>query len=215
MNEKNIFKGEIYMKMVNSIVIFISTLFAIGCVPSLKQYPISITCDPQGAEITVRNSNGQMWFWGACPTTNTVTFSPGKTDDANSVWITAKIDGYRSSTLKANYLTSNLHFHLEKNTEANQQQQQQQQQQQTVVIPNMGAVGSQEKQQGSVAILSNQNDAEIYVDGAFVGNTPSTLKLSAGIHVLEVKKEGYSDYQKTLRVLAGSDLTIRANLSEH
>jgi len=92
-----------------------------------------------------------------------------------------------------------------------QQQQQQQQQQQTVVIP--GGQG-ETAQMGTVMVSSNVQGADVYVDGVFVGNTPANLKLKDGIHIIEVKKSGYSTYRKELRVFGGSELSLRAELTK-
>jgi hypothetical protein len=65
--------------------------------------------------------------------------------------------------------------------------------------------------QVSVAIDSTPADADIEVDGAFVGNTPSTLALGAGNHLVAVKKKGFTDWSKTLTV-AGGNIHIKAEL---
>ena len=92
-----------------------------------------------------------------------------------------------------------------------QQQQQQQQQQQTVVIP---GGQSETPQMGTIMVSSNVHGSDVYVDGMFVGNTPANLKLKDGIHIIEVKKSGYSTYRKELRVFGGSELSLRAELSK-
>jgi len=61
---------------------------------------------------------------------------------------------------------------------------------------------------GRVDIKGDDQNCEIFVDGAFVGNAPAKLKLTEGSHVIEVKKTGYKDYRRDLKVLAGSDLTL-------
>jgi len=88
-----------------------------------------------------------------------------------------------------------------------QQQQQQQQQQQNVII------GDPERGFGKLIISCNVDGAEISIDGIFVGNTPATLRLKDGIHIVEVKKPGYSPYRKEIRVLAESELSLRIELS--
>ena len=87
--------------------------------------------------------------------------------------------------------------------------QQQQQQQQTVIMPG----GRDEKTlRGTIILSSNVEAAEIYVDGTFAGNTPANLKLKEGIHIIEVKKQGYVSYRKELRVFGGSDISLQAEL---
>jgi hypothetical protein len=46
--------------------------------------------------------------------------------------------------------------------------------------------------------------ADIEIDGAFVGNTPSTVALPLGSHKVVVKKKGFSDWTKTLSVTGGT-----------
>jgi len=92
------------------------------------------------------------------------------------------------------------------------QQQQQQQQQQTIVIPDSGSSASTER--GMVMVSTTPENAEIYADGAFVGNAPANLKLSAGIHIIEVKKSGFQSYRKELRVLNQSELSLRVTLEK-
>lgn len=63
---------------------------------------------------------------------------------------------------------------------------------------------------GTVAIMSAAPDAEIYVDGKFVGQTPSTLQLTAGTHHVEVKSPDQQPWVRDLEVTGGSELTLRA-----
>ena len=65
---------------------------------------------------------------------------------------------------------------------------------------------------GMVMVSSTQENAEVYVDGAFVGNSPANLKLSEGIHIVEVKKNGFKSYKKELRVIGSSELNLRVTL---
>jgi len=58
--------------------------------------------------------------------------------------------------------------------------------------------------QASLAIDSNPPGADIEIDGAFVGNTPSTVSVAPGSHRIAVKKKGFTDWTKTLSVTGGS-----------
>jgi hypothetical protein len=88
-------------------------------------------------------------------------------------------------------------------------QQQQQQQQQTVILPtNQSSTNTF----GTVLVSSDVQDAEVFIDGVFVGNTPATLKLSDGIHIIEVKKTGNLTYKRELRVFGNSEVNIRATM---
>ncbi|MFY9689641.1 MAG: PEGA domain-containing protein [Candidatus Acidiferrales bacterium] len=61
---------------------------------------------------------------------------------------------------------------------------------------------------GNVTVSSDPAGAEIYVDGKFVGQTPSTIELPAGAHHVEVKSAGREDWSRDLDVLKGSQLTL-------
>jgi len=47
-------------------------------------------------------------------------------------------------------------------------------------------------------------NADIEMDGSFVGNTPSTIKLAAGEHLITVKKTGYKNWDRKIKVSGGS-----------
>jgi S1-C subfamily serine protease len=61
---------------------------------------------------------------------------------------------------------------------------------------------------GTVA-FAEPSGAEIYVDGLFVGNIPSTIQLPEGNHQIQVKDGKSSAWLKTLHVHAGSTVTLR------
>jgi PEGA domain len=65
----------------------------------------------------------------------------------------------------------------------------------------------------SLAIDSNPSDADIEIDGAFVGNTPSTLSVAPGSHRITVKKRGFKDWTKTLNVTGGT-VHLKAELEQ-
>jgi hypothetical protein len=58
--------------------------------------------------------------------------------------------------------------------------------------------------QASLSIESTPPGADIEIDGAFVGNTPSTVAVAPGSHQVAVKKKGFADWAKTLNVTGGS-----------
>jgi hypothetical protein len=62
--------------------------------------------------------------------------------------------------------------------------------------------------QATLAIDSIPPGADIEIDGAFVGNTPSTVAVTPGSHQITVKKKGFNAWTKTLNVTGG---TIRLN----
>jgi hypothetical protein len=58
--------------------------------------------------------------------------------------------------------------------------------------------------QASLNIESVPPGADIEVDGAFVGNTPSTVTIAPGSHQIVVRKKGFTDWSKKLNVTGGT-----------
>jgi S1-C subfamily serine protease len=67
-------------------------------------------------------------------------------------------------------------------------------------------------EKGRLQVVSSVPDAEVYIDGKFVGNAPSTVPLSAGDHTVEVKASKFADWKRTVSVSDGSDLNVKAAL---
>ena len=67
---------------------------------------------------------------------------------------------------------------------------------------------------GTIAVSSTPDNAEISVDGAFVGNAPATLKLSPGKHTIRVSLPGHKEWTREITVLAGSELKLAATLEK-
>jgi len=65
---------------------------------------------------------------------------------------------------------------------------------------------------GRLQVVSSVGDAEVYLDGKFLGNAPSTVPLPAGDHTVEVKVEKFSEWKRTISVTEGSDLNVKATL---
>jgi hypothetical protein len=62
-----------------------------------------------------------------------------------------------------------------------------------------------------VAVTSNPAGADIEVDGAFVGDTPSTITVTAGDHTISLKKPGFTPWERTVKV-SGGKIQISAEL---
>src|SRR6266850_1146296 len=65
--------------------------------------------------------------------------------------------------------------------------------------------------QAAVSIISSPAGAEIEFDGNFFGNTPATLKVLPGDHLLALRKHGFKTWQRKLRV-AGEIVNVTADL---
>jgi serine protease Do len=73
--------------------------------------------------------------------------------------------------------------------------------------PEMQASGT-----GKLTVNSNPDGADVYVDGKFVGNTPSTFALNIGPHKVEVKNPKMKAWERTLELLKDSEVNLKATL---
>lgn len=80
--------------------------------------------------------------------------------------------------------------------------------------PTAQATGQVRQGFGTVAITSDPDGAEIYVDGKFVGNTFAKLKLSAGPHTIILKSRDYAEWKRSLEVLKDSQVSLKADLDQ-
>ena len=78
-------------------------------------------------------------------------------------------------------------------------------------MPGVSAPGAVVAERSSVTVGSNVAGADIEVDGAFVGSTPSTISVTPGQHTFAVKKKGYGDWSRAMSV-AGSGVRVDAEL---
>jgi hypothetical protein len=61
---------------------------------------------------------------------------------------------------------------------------------------------------------SNPSGADIELDGSFVGNTPSDVRVPDGEHTITVKKAGFQDWERKMKVTAGSSIHLSAELEK-
>ncbi len=66
---------------------------------------------------------------------------------------------------------------------------------------------------GSIAFTSEPRGADIYIDGKFVGNTPSVIQLSPGRHAVRIEAPRKQPWSRTLNVTAGSKVTVQATFT--
>ncbi len=52
-------------------------------------------------------------------------------------------------------------------------------------------------------ISSSPTAAEIEIDGAFVGNTPASVEVSPGDHILTITKRGFVSWERKLKAMPG------------
>ena len=61
-----------------------------------------------------------------------------------------------------------------------------------------------------ITIVSTPQGAAVEIDGAMLGNTPSNLTLSEGVHRIRISKPGYRSWEKSIQVSEG--MQIKVNL---
>jgi len=66
---------------------------------------------------------------------------------------------------------------------------------------------------GTLTITSVPDSAEIYVDSKFLGNTPATVRLPAGLHTVLLKSSGFADFSRTLDLPKSSKLSLKADFT--
>jgi hypothetical protein len=63
---------------------------------------------------------------------------------------------------------------------------------------------------GVLLLSAETAEAEIYVDGKFVGGTPATISLATGEHQITIKARGKKDWAREISVMKGSQVTLHA-----
>jgi hypothetical protein len=66
----------------------------------------------------------------------------------------------------------------------------------------------------TLVLKSDPDGGEISVDGRFLGNTPSTVRLPPGECTISVQKTGFSTWQKTVTITPGGIVTLTAALEK-
>lgn len=64
----------------------------------------------------------------------------------------------------------------------------------------------------TVTVLSDPAGAEIFLDGKFIGDTPSTLQVSAGTHKIRIEAAGKKPFEREVDILKDSKITLSASL---
>jgi hypothetical protein len=67
---------------------------------------------------------------------------------------------------------------------------------------------------GNLAITSDPQDADVFVDGTYVGITPANMDLVVGKHTVRVSHRGYLDWSREITVLLRSNLMLAATLDK-
>jgi hypothetical protein len=65
---------------------------------------------------------------------------------------------------------------------------------------------------GTVILSATPENAEVAVDGNFVGNAPVNLKLTQGKHTIVVTARGYQGLTREITVMPDSEVRLTAQL---
>jgi len=65
-----------------------------------------------------------------------------------------------------------------------------------------------------IQLESDPSGADIELDGTFVGNTPSDVQVAEGDHTVTVKKAGFKDWERKMKISAGSRVHLNAELEK-
>lgn len=82
------------------------------------------------------------------------------------------------------------------------------------VAPTTPAPTGATQNTGAVSVKSTPDGADVFADGYFMGNTPSSLQLTPGKHSINVTKAGYKDWTREITVTAGSSVALNASLEK-
>jgi hypothetical protein len=88
-----------------------------------------------------------------------------------------------------------------------------------------GAAGSQQvagtasapttsSSSAKIQLESDPSGADIELDGSFIGNTPSDVQVGEGDHTITVKKSGFKNWERKMKVSAGSNVHLNAALEK-
>jgi hypothetical protein len=77
--------------------------------------------------------------------------------------------------------------------------------------PTQTPVETQARNNAEISVASAPPGADIELDGAFVGNTPSTVKVTEGDHKITLNKLGFAPWERTIQV-TGGNIQISADL---
>ncbi len=66
--------------------------------------------------------------------------------------------------------------------------------------------------QGTLKVISQTPDADVYLDGAAVGKAPLDKKVDSGNHKVLVRLAGYKEFSQDVRIEGGQTLTVTAEM---
>lgn len=83
-----------------------------------------------------------------------------------------------------------------------------------VVPPEPSLTAPADKARGTVVLSATPENADVTVDGSFVGNAPVNLKLAPGRHTIMVSAKGYQGFTREITVMPDSEVQLKASLEQ-
>jgi hypothetical protein len=77
-----------------------------------------------------------------------------------------------------------------------------------------GSASSAGTASAKLQLESSPSGADIEIDGNFVGSTPSDIQVSEGEHVISVKKAGFTNWERRVKINSGSNIHLSAELGK-
>ncbi len=68
-------------------------------------------------------------------------------------------------------------------------------------------------QRTMIDVRSTPTEAQVFLDGAFIGLTPLQMEVTPGQHTLLITKEGYAPFQQTFTIATGETRTFNVTLT--
>ena len=68
---------------------------------------------------------------------------------------------------------------------------------------------------GTLSVVAEIEDCEVFVDGSLVGNIPAKVRIKEGLHTIEVTKAGFKTYKKEVEITDGSQILLRPVLERN
>lgn len=84
----------------------------------------------------------------------------------------------------------------------------------TPELPGLTGTVATSPEKAQCDFISKPLGAEITLDGAYVGNTPSALSLAAGSHQILMSLPGFEQWTRKIEILPGSSLSVQANMQK-
>ena len=82
------------------------------------------------------------------------------------------------------------------------------------VPPEPALTAPADNARGTVVLSATPENADVTVDGSFVGNAPVNLKLAPGKHTIVVSAKGYQGFTREITVMPDSEVRLTASLEQ-